>query len=106
MRPRVVPPPLPGRPAVAADAEQGLVGQDVLAAEEADLAADEDLAPAPAHGQVDLTHVDLGAEAVVDAGGRNGSWGRNRNGRRDRCSLPFLGLETLRPAAGRSVRRV
>ena len=53
----------------AADAEQRLVGQDVLALEEAQLAADEQLAPAAADGQEHLTHVDLGAEAVVDAGG-------------------------------------
>ena len=50
---------------MAADAEQGLVGQDVLPAEQAELTAGQDLTPGAADGQVHLTHVDLGAEAVV-----------------------------------------
>ena len=65
MRPRVVPPPV--RATRGADAEQGLVGQDVLPAEEAELTAGQDLTPGTADGQEHLTHVDLGAEAVVDA---------------------------------------
>ncbi len=48
-----------------ADAEQRLVGQDVLAAEQSELAAGQDLAPGSADRQVHLTHVDLGAEAVM-----------------------------------------
>ena len=49
----------------ATDAEQGLVRQDVPAGEQAQFLTGQDLAPAPAHGQEHLTHVDLGAEAVV-----------------------------------------
>src|SRR5205823_3412824 len=44
-----------------ADAEQGLVIQDVLASEQRELAAREDLAPLTTHGQIYLAHVDLRA---------------------------------------------
>ena len=47
------------------DAEQGLVGQDVLPVEETDFTAGQDLAPGSTDSQVHLTHIDLGTEAVV-----------------------------------------
>src|SRR3954466_10531399 len=79
MCPRGVPPPLippvapwggPAAvdPAGGADAEQGLVGENVLPVEESDLTAGQNLAPGAADRQVHLAHVDLGAEAVVSAG--------------------------------------
>ena len=66
MRPRVVPPPSDA--AGGADAEERLVGENVLPVEEPDLTAGQDLTPAAPDGQVHLPHVDLGAEAVVRAG--------------------------------------
>src|SRR6185369_17947191 len=51
----------------ATDAEQGLVREDVPPGEQAEFLTGQDLAPGPADGQEHLTHIDLGAEAVVDA---------------------------------------
>ena len=71
MRPSVVLPPASLKPPGSrsrtgtADAEQSLVGQDVLPAEEAEFPADEQLAPGAAHREEHLAHVDRGAEAVV-----------------------------------------
>jgi len=50
--------------AAARDAEERLVGQDVLPLVKTELPAGEDLTPGPADGQVHLTHVDLGAGSV------------------------------------------
>src|SRR5690242_13135260 len=67
-----VPNPAQGRPAPLArsdthgsDAEQRLVIEDVLAAEQTELATDEHLAPRAAHGEIDLPHVDLGAAGLI-----------------------------------------
>ena len=61
MRPSAVPRP----PPPDADAEQGHVGEDVAALEEAELLTDGERAPGAAGGQVDLAHVDLGARGLV-----------------------------------------